>query len=166
MDASPRSDGAVRATSVPVVIVVLAHAAISTLIIALVDPDVPDLRVYWLISVLGPSMAWALLVLGRAAVWRRRSAFWLGASAGIVVLLAFLSALLIFIGDISARGIPLALLYSSWVLLGCAIIVALVLRALGRHADRPADAPLREEPGAVQPLGDAPSAAEPDAHSR
>lgn len=140
MDASPRSDGAVRATSVPVVIVVVVHAAISSLIIWMVDPDVPDLTVYWLISVLGPSMTWAVLVLGRAAVWRRRSAFWLGGSAGIVVLAAFLAALIIYIGDISARGIPLALVYSSWVLLGCAIFVALVLRGLGKHADLPVDA--------------------------
>lgn len=154
MDASRRSDGPVRATSVPVVIVVVAHAAISSLIIWAVDPDVPDLTAYWLISVLGPSTVWTVLVLGRAAVWRRRSAFWLGGSAGMVVVVAFLAAFIIFIGDISARGIPLALVYSSWVLLGCAVLVALALLGLGKHVDRPVDAE-HDQPD------DAPSPVEP-----
>jgi hypothetical protein len=147
MDAEPSNDHhhAVLATGVPVAIVVALHAAVSTAIIAQADPDVPDLLPYWLASVLAPSMVWAALVIGRAAVWRRPSAFWLGASGGIVVVLAFMAALILTLGkarlgDISARGVPLALVYSSWVLLGCAVLVAIALRMLGKHADAPIDA--------------------------
>lgn len=118
------------ATGGPVVMVMVLHASLSTAIIQVVDPDVPDLVQYWLFSVLGPSVAWAALVVARAVVWQRASAFWLGASGGIVVLGAFLIALLIVIADISARGIPLALILSSWVLLACSIAVALVVRAV------------------------------------
>lgn len=118
------------ATGGPVVMVVVLHASLSTAIIEVVDPDVPDLVQYWLFSVLGPSVVWAALVLARAVVWRRASSFWLGASGGIVVLGAFLVALTIFIGDIPARGIPLALVLSSWVLFACAVGVALAVRAV------------------------------------
>lgn len=145
MDVTPSNDHPARATGVPVAIVVGLHVAISTAIIARVDPDVPELLPYWVASVLVPSLVWAVLVIGRAAVWKQPSAFWLGASAGVVVVLAFISALGLFLGnarlgDISARGVPLALVYSSWVLLACAVLVAIVLRMLGKHADAPIDA--------------------------
>lgn len=142
MDVEPSHGHPVLAAAVPVAIVVAMHVALSTVIIALVDPDVPALLPYWVVSVLVPSIGWALLVLGRAAVWRRPSAFWLGGSAGIVVLAGFLAALLLYIGEprisgFSDRGVPLALVYSSWVLLVCAVTVAIVLRALGKQRDAP-----------------------------
>jgi hypothetical protein len=135
LDVTPSNDHPARATGVPVAIVVGLHVAISTAIIARVDPDVPELLPYWVASVLVPSLVWAVLVIGRAAVWKQPSAFWL----------AFIRALGLFLGnarlgDISARGVPLALVYSSWVLLACAVLVAIVLRMLGKHADAPIDA--------------------------
>ncbi|GEK80222.1 hypothetical protein [Agrococcus baldri] len=140
MDVEPSHGHPVLAAAGPVAIVAVLHAAVSTAIIAAVEPDVPDLAVYWLQAVLLPSLGWALLVLGRAAVWKRPSAFWLGASAGLVVLAAFVTAFLIVVGDISARGIPLALILSAWVLLACAVLVAVVLRVSGKHADAAIDA--------------------------
>lgn len=140
MDGASSHRHPVLATGIPVAIVVILHVAISTAIIAAVDPDVPDLVVYWLVSVLGPAALWALLVIGRAAVWRHPSAFWLGASAGIVVLVSFLAAFLIYVDVFSGRGLPLALIYSSWILVGCAALVSLVLRAMGKHQDAPIDA--------------------------
>ena len=162
MDLEPRHKHPALATGVPVTIVVGMHLAISTAIIALVDPDVPALLPYWLVSVLAPAAVWAVLVIARAAVWRRPSAFWLGASAGIVVLLSFLAALILFLGDarlgsISARGVPHALVYSSWVLLGCAVLVAIVLRALGKHADAPIDADDRAASPVPMVEGDSPA---------
>lgn len=137
MDIEPRRGHPALATGLPVASVVALHLAISTAIIAIVDPDVPERVPYWVASVLAPSLGWAVLVIGRAAVWKQRSAFWIGGSAGVVVLVGFMVAFLIYVGDISARGVPLALVYSTWVLLGCAVVVALVLRALGKHTDAP-----------------------------
>lgn len=163
MDVEPSHGHPVLATGVPVAVIAVMHLAISTAIIAVVDPDVPDLVPYWVMSVLLPAIGWALLVIGRAAVWRATSAFWLGGSAGIIVLAAFVASLVLYLGnarlgDISARGVPLALIYSSWVLLGCAVFVAVVLRALGRHVDAPIDA--QEEP-ALGPAEQGADATEP-----
>lgn len=129
---------------IPAAIVVVLHCAISTAIILVVDPDVRDPVAYWLVSVLAPSLGWAVLVMARAALWRRRSAFWLGASAGIVVLLAFLTAFwLVVMGiPVPLRGAPLALIFSSWILLGCAVAVALALRIIVGEADEPTDVEL------------------------
>lgn len=139
MDAEPSNGHPALATGIPVAIVVAMHLALSTAIIVAVDPDVPDRVPYWLASVLTPSLGWAVLVIGRAAVWKRPSAFWLGASGGIVVLAGFVAAMLIYVSDFSARGVPIALIGSSWVLLGCAVAVAFALRLLGKQADAPID---------------------------
>lgn len=144
MTVIPQHGHPVLATAVPVAITALLHAAISTAIIAAVRPDVPYLVPYWLLTVAAPSVCWMLLVLGRAASWRRASAFWHGASGGIVVLLAFVVAFWIYVGDVSvrgiARGLPLALVYSSWVLLACAIGVAMLVRLLSGRRDEPVEA--------------------------
>ncbi|MCH1881976.1 hypothetical protein [Agrococcus sp. ARC_14] len=145
----PTPGRSMLATGMPVAVVVLLHAIVSTVVIAIVEPDVPDLVPYWLMSVTGPSLTWAVLVLGRAAVWRQPSTFWLGASAGIVVVLSFCVALFLYVSPVSVRGVPLALVYSSWVLLACATVVALVLRALGRH-DAPVDAELEPRAASLQ----------------
>ncbi|WP_405219275.1 hypothetical protein [Agrococcus sp. Ld7] len=140
-DSEPSQTNAVLATAVPVASTVVLHAAIATALIAVVKPDVPDLVPYWIVSVLGPSGTWALLVLGRVTVWRRPSAFWLGASAGVVVVLAFMVSFFLIVTPAYLRGVPLALVYSAWLLLACASAMAILLRALGRHVDLPLDAP-------------------------
>jgi len=151
MHAEPQPGHHLLATAAPVAIVMLLHGGISSAIIDSVDPDVRNLVSYWLVSVLGPSVLWAVLVLGRTAAWRRPSAFWLGASAGIVVFAAFLAAVVLVVTGIPPllRGTPMALILSSWVLLGCAVAVAVLLRVIGAHADRPIDAELDEEQGAA-----------------
>lgn len=149
MDVEPQHGRPVLAAAIPVAIVVALHGAVSTAIIAAVEPDVRDLVVYWLVVVPMLSLLWAALVLCRAAVWRRPSAFWLGASAGVVVLVAFTIAFFLFVGEVSARGVPLALILSSWVLLACAVAVAAVLRAAGKHLDVPIDAVVADAVGAT-----------------
>lgn len=139
-DPDPSQTDAVLATGLPVAVTAVLHAGISTAVIAVVKPDVPDLVPYWLMSVLGPSTVWAGLVIARAALWRRPSAFWLGASGGIVVLLSFMTSFFLLVSPVFFRGVPLALVYSSWVLFACAAAVAAALRMLGRHVDRPVDA--------------------------
>lgn len=139
-ESEPSQTNAVLATAVPVAATVILHAAIGTALIAVVQPDVPDLVPYWLVSVLGPSATWALLVLGRAVVWRQASAFWLGSSAGVVAVLSFLFSFFLVVTPAYLRGVPLALLYSSWLLLACATATAVLLLMLGRQVDRPIDA--------------------------
>lgn len=139
-DSEPSQMNAVLASAVPVAATVILHAAIGTALIAVVQPDVPDLVPYWLVSVLGPSATWAVLVLGRAVVWRQPSAFWLGSSAGVVVVLCFLFSFFLVVTPAFLPGVPLALLFSSWLLLACATGTAILLRVLGRQLDRPVDA--------------------------
>lgn len=139
-ESEPSQTNAVLATAVPVAATVLLHAAVGTALIAVVKPDVPDLVPYWFVTVLGPSSTWALLVLGRAIVWRQTSAFWLGASAGVVATLSFMFSFFLVVTPAYLRGVPLALLCSSWLLLACAVAMALLLLMLGRQVDRPIDA--------------------------
>ncbi|WP_347755725.1 hypothetical protein [Agrococcus sp. ProA11] len=139
-ESEPSRMNAVLATAVPVAVTVVLHASISTALIAATKPDVPDLVPYWFLTVLGPSSAWALLVLARAIVWRQASAFWLGASAGVIAVLSFLFSFFLVVTPAYLRGVPSALLYSSWLLLACAMAMAILLIALGRQVDRPIDA--------------------------
>lgn len=141
MNAASQPGRPALATGVPVAIVVALHGAIGTAIILAVEPDVNDPVSYWLAAVLGPSLVWAVLVIARAAAWRRPSAFWLGASAGIVVLLAFLCSLsLLLLGIPSAlRGTPLAMPLSAWLLLACSLAVSIGLRLLDGRSDEPVE---------------------------
>ena len=167
MNASdPSQAHPVLATGIAVATTVVLHAAICTAVIGIVKPDVPDLVPYWLMSVLAPSGAWALLVIGRAAAWRRASSFWLGASAGIVVLLSFMTAFFLYVGPVFLRGVPLALIFSSWILFACAIVLGIALRVMGHHVDEPIDAgeqlwtPSSNAP-AAKPVASAVAADEP-----
>jgi hypothetical protein len=128
------------ATALAVAVVVAIHAIVCLAIIAAVDPDIDDPVAYQVVSVHLPELAWAALVTGRAIAWRRWSPFWLGASAGAVVVGSFMLAFVILIARIDAKGIPMAVAISSWVLLAIAILVALSIRAFSAHADPPIDA--------------------------
>lgn len=133
-------------TACQVVGIVVVHGLITAGIVAAAgytEEQVGPVPRYWAVVTLVPSLLWAVIVLTRAAAWRRASSFWLPGAAAIVAILAFVSGMLLRFGPLDLPGVGFGMLVSSWILITLALVVAFAtqgIRALRRGARRTAAA--------------------------